>query len=252
MSTLLDIRKRLVLDSGHFELVKDVDAEDWQDNGANALIQSGQRFLDNRFEYHKQDAWLFQNVSSGQSLVTFQNARYVKEVWIFDHDSNQFLDRQDPLTLRQYYNAPPSKIDGGRPRFWAPAPVGLAPQQDTKTQSDFESEPYDYHELIKFGDHYSWRGIIIFPPPDQRYTLQILSAWYSKELKNDTDQNFWTVEYPDLLVRAARRSIEIDLHRNRSGRADFEEPLLIDLATVAQNLISEEVSGPPELFVVQG
>ena len=251
-NNLYGIRKQLIDDSGKYELVVDPELGDYTDKGANRLIHAAQDWLDNKFDYHKQDAWLYQKLSEGETFVSFQNARFIKEVWLYDVDRLHYLDRVDPLPLRLAYPEEAELLKRGRPRHWAPTPIGLAPQQAHKTKAEMETEGYKYLDWIRFGAHYSWRGIMMFPPADQDYTLAIRAAFHSGKLVQDTDENFWTVAAPALLVRAARRQMEIDLHRNRSGVADFEEPLLRDLMDLSFNLTAEEVSGPAEDYFVRG
>lgn len=249
---LYGIRKQLIDDSGKYELAVDPELGDYTDKGANRLIKAGQDWLDNKFEYHKQDAWLYEQLAAGETFISFQNARFIKEVFVYDDDTLHYPRRVDPLPLRLEYPQEAELLSRGRPIYWAPIPIGLAPQQSQKTKAEMESDGHEYLDWIRFGAHYSWRGIMLFPPADKQYTVAIKAAFYSKELEYDTDENFWTVAAPTLLVRAARRQMEIDLHRNRSGTADFEEPLLRDLMDLSFNLTDEEVAGPPEDFFVRG
>ena len=110
----------------------------------------------------------------------------------------------------------------------------------------------DATDLDFIGNNYATRSIILMPPADGTYTVEVLADWYSPSLINDLDTSFWTVEEDAILVRAARMQIEIDLHRNREGVADFAQPILDDLMQINNNLCAEAISGPSELYVIDG
>ena len=97
-----------------------------------------------------------------------------------------------------------------------------------------------------FGNHYPYKGVYVMPPCDGDYTLEIKAEWQSHEMCDDADVSFWS-QYPELLLMAARREIEIHLHRNTTGAQDFERPLMHSLQKLYHNLIAEESGGPTKI-----
>lgn len=254
MSTLLQVRQMLVKRSGRYDLVVDGEAGDWTDNGANDFINAGQKWLDRHLEYKKDASWLTKTMASGESLVTFDRARYIEQVWIATTtDGRKMLERKPYRWLRENYNdVPLSSVETGEPLYWCPAVVGLAPEQYDDDATDLTTAGVVDRDFYQYGNHYLTDGIIIMPPADGTYTVQVLARWLSKELSVDADVSFWSVSDPHLLVRAARREIEIDLHRNSQGVQDLEAGLIKDLEDIRLDLIAEEISGPHESAVMNG
>lgn len=254
MATLSDIRTLLVNRSGRYDLVTDASGGDYSDNGANAFINAGQRYLDRLLGYTKQDAWLYKSLTAGESFLTFQYARYIKQVWVANtSDGRSKLERVSNDWLRQNYtDVPLSSLTSDTPKYWAPAPIGLSAEQEDQTSSDFSTAGYTDYDFIYFGNHFPLRGIVIMPPADTTYTVEVLAAFYSLDLSADADVSFWSVNHPELLVRAARLMIETDLHRNRQGQDDFEQPLVRDCMKIYHDMIAEEMAGPPEQYVMGG
>jgi len=253
MSTLLEIRKRLARESGHYELVADYDSGDYADNGMDEYIRGGARYLDDKFQYDKSEAWFYKKLVEGESLVTFQNNRIIKSVWVNQASGDR--KKLKRLTLdeirEQYTKDTLAGETNGVPAYWTPAILGLAPEQYTEDAASFALEGLTDYDLIMFGNHYPHKGIYVMPPCDDTYTVEVLAEWYSAELCDDEDVSFWS-QYPEILCMAARREIEIHLHRNTTGAADFERPILEKLLDLYRNLIAEEVSGPPEDLVMNG
>lgn len=253
MSTLLEIRKRLARESGHYELVADYDSGDYADNGMDEYIRGGARYLDDKFQYDKSEAWFYKKLVEGESLVTFQNNRIIKSVWVNQASGDR--KKLKRLTLdeirEQYTKDTLAGETNGIPSYWTPAILGLAPEQYTEDAASFVLEGLTDYDLIMFGNHYPHKGIYVMPPCDDTYTVEVLAEWYSAELCDDEDVSFWS-QYPEILCMAARREIEIHLHRNTTGAAGFERPIIEKLLDLYRNLIAEEVSGPPEDLVMNG
>ena len=256
MSDLLEIRTRLVKQSGHFELVADAASGDYSDNGANIYINDGQRWLDDQLPYAKGEAILFKTIVSGESFKTFSLARIVKSVWCVDAaDGRTRLERKTFEEMQELYpDVPLTSIDTGRPVYFCNAPIGVAPELIGVGEEEMTGDGIIdlEHTSFEWEDQLPLKGIIVMPPADGDYTLKIICQWYCPELTSDEDVSFWSVERPQMLVRAARMKMEMDLHRNSTGKADFQRDLLEDLQKIYHNLIAEEMAGPPSMHVMKG
>lgn len=69
------------------------------------------------------------------------------------------------------------------------------------------------------------RNILIAPPADGSYTMTIWADFDESPMSLDADENFWSMKYPELVVRAARVQLEMDSHRNASGAALFQSQI---------------------------
>ena len=256
--TLLGIRRKLIELSGHYELAKNPEGGDWSDTGANYHINSAIRSLDNAFTYHKSDAWLYKRLAAGDVVVSLDFARYIREVWIVSEGKRVKLSKVSFEELRTAYpEADITTIDAGTPAYWAPAIAGLAPEQLSETRQSLEALGLEDLDLIELRAHhfrhFPIRNIVVMPPPSVAYTVEVLAAWYSPELTLDTDVCFWTVNYPSLVVRSARRELELDLHRNTQGYQDFDAPIFEELRQIYHNMIAEEVASvSPENMCMEG
>lgn len=94
--------------------------------------------------------------------------------------------------------------------------------------------------------HWPLQGIEIKSATTER-TIKILAAWYSPNLSDATSVSFWTVQHPDILVRAMQMQVEIDM-RNTQGVNDFMQPLQLDVRRIYQDMIAEKMSGPSEYW----
>lgn len=254
MSTLLQLRQKLVRDSGRYGLVVDAENGDWTDNGANALLNQGQKWLDRKFEYDKQQSWFTTTVVSGQSLVQFNKARYIERVELADTTNGRtVLQRKTRAWLAtEYADVPLSALDTGEPLYWAPVIVGLAPQQYGDDAADLTTAGVTDKDWYLYGNHYPYSAIEVFPPSDSTRTIKVLARWTSKELTDDADVSVWSVNEPEMLVRAARLQIESDLHRSDEGQSTFEKRLLDDLDGLYKDFLAEIVAGPASDWVMNG
>jgi hypothetical protein len=58
-------------------------------------------------------------------------------------------------------------------------------------------------------ERYDYQGIIIVPATATTYTATIGGEFLPAKLSADTDTNFWSDEYPYILIMAALRSIAV-------------------------------------------
>lgn len=251
--TLIQMRRRFVELSGHYELVLDAEQNDWGDNGADDYIRAAQRRLDDEFTYHKSDAFLYHKLTAGQSVVTFNWARLIKQVWIADGTGKRTeLFRLTARQMREEFNDTTlAAISQDTPRYWAPIVSMLAPSQIGETSGTFASAGFVDYDQVVFTEAYFSKSIAVMPPPTGATTVQVLASWYSPTLSDDSDVCFWS-QFPELLIRGARAELEMDLHRNTTGYRGFLEGLMPRLSRLEDNLLEEEQSGPPENYRIGG
>lgn len=96
-------------------------------------------------------------------------------------------------------------------------------------------------------------NILILPPADRDYTLEIFGKFNTSVLSADTDTNWWTANYPELVVRSARLQLELDGHRNVSGLQAFQGQLEGEIAMLVANDRFAFIAGyTPQEAVVNG
>lgn len=87
----------------------------------------------------------------------------------------------------------------------------------------------------------TYNGIVLMPPSDSTYAIEIEGHFYSATLTNDTDETFWTVQHPTLLYAAVMRELEI-IHRNTEGRKDWEAAIQSMMVGLDMDGVAEESS----------
>lgn len=189
--------------SGRYDLLEVVPGEeegdpDIEQPSARAYhyLRSGQRWLDRELGHPKTDAWIVIELAAEETVITFENVRYVKDVF-------EVVTDGDPKRIA-----------------W------------TRAYYDVETEE----------DHWPLHGIEV-EPVDYTRTLKILCAWYSPAMSDGDAVSFWTIQHPEVLIRAMQRELEVDM-RNTQGVKDYEEPLMHDCQRIYADMVAEEMSGP--------
>jgi len=249
MSTLLDIRKEFVKQSGRFDLVTDYEGEDYTDSGANAIIQAGQRFLDLTQEHTNERAEFKVDLAAGDYLKRLPYLRVINEVYIYDggEDSRIKLTPQTLSEMKDRWKSDFGQIDQAQPTHYTSEVVNLAPSLNIyETRAALEAavlaETPDFSgdfDNILADDTFENRGILLLPPADQAYTLTIDGIFFSK-LTEDTDYSYWSMKFPELCVLASNFVIEC-YYRNTTGMKDWLYAMEKWLNGVDKDNVKEEM-----------
>lgn len=242
---LLDIRKQFVKISGRYDLLSNVST--FADNGANLYITEGQKSLERRLNYNPAVGKLFMDISAGTYKVQFQNCRAVQEVWALSDEARSELTMLDEYALRgihqkyvaNMYTTPLASMDRGRPLYYYPTNLRRSPDAATADDSD-SAVLSSYLDTITPTDP-SYTGIIIFPPPDTGYALEIKGLFYNPVLSVDADTNYWTVNHPNLLVMSALRQLEI-MYRGSKAASAWDALIESELLNIEKDFIEQEIS----------
>jgi hypothetical protein len=234
---LLQIRTAFVQRSGRYDLV--VDTTDWADNGANFYINSGQRFLDRLDTVPKSWGRYFRECPVGRNYVIFPYCRAIKEVWAMTASERLRLKKIDMRDLREYYNEPISTVSNGEPAYYAPAVLRMIPESDRLAIDDCDAM-IDYADVM-FDRHYEYNGVIFYPPPDEVYILEVWGLFYSPELSADTDESYWSVVHPEVLLMAAMHQVEI-MYRNTEGANDWLAAIQLEVGGLGKDFVEEHIA----------
>ena len=216
LTTLYDVRKRVVDRSGRFDLVADAENGDYScaaDGIVDDFINDAQRWLDERMSWPKGTLRLWKTLAAEESMITFTQARYVKSV---KHAESATLHTAIPW------------------RTWV---GGLAPDQSAYTEL---SQLPEFAADVQFGAHWPVNAIWV-DPADQSRTILIEAEWYSTKLVNDTDVSFWTAQHPNVLCMATLMQMEIYM-RNSQGVSDYLAPLLDEVRKIHNNVAAENMA----------
>ena len=235
---LLQIRTQFVDLSGRFDLVVDAPGGDYTDNGANFFINEGRKFLDRLDETQKSWASCFRFVEIGFFAATFPQCRAIKEVWAMSSSARWQLEKVDLQDLIQgYLTGLPSSRDVGEPLYYSPGITRYIPRD--ATADTFES--FIGWVDVPSGTADEYNSIILNVPTEEKIALDIRGLFYSHELSDDEDENYWSIMHPMLLVMSTMRYMEI-VNRNTQGVKDWENSIAVDMKQIGMDLVEELIA----------
>lgn len=195
--------------------------DDYTDISCNRIGNAAQRLLDNLFPMFKTSLYKWVTLAANAEMVTLNLARHVEGVDQYDADSGTFA-----------------------PLYWYSLICGLSPDQTGQPVSPLGETaltlPIARTEQTVFGpSHWPLKAIYIPPDETEDRVLRIKCAWYNPTLRYDSDMSFWTVNFPEHLVKTMML-IDEGFSRNTSGYNDFVQPLIQDVMKVWHNEVREE------------
>jgi len=232
---LSEIRLKFRDLSGRYDLVN----ADGSDNGADFFINEGRKFLDRLDETQKSWASYFVKASAGDFIIRFPYCRAVKEVWIATSPEGRWQLKKKSLQdlTAGYLSGLISSRTRGTPLYYAPGITRYVPANvpifDAGGLNDFIEVPSD--------NAYEYNCILLNIPVSKETLVDIRGLFYSAELVNDTDTNYWSEAHPMLLYMAAMRQMEI-VQRNPSGVAEWTNSIMTELQQLGKDLVEELIS----------
>lgn len=221
---LIDVRKLFVQLSGRADLM---DAVTFEDYGSDNFIREGSKFLDRKMTTSNEEDSIFISVISGDFKAQFQTARVIKEVWFYDTDTRYQLEEVTKGRLKEMFSSILSSDASGIPAKYAT--VRCATVSGTAPADFLSSANLAYNDI----------NGVIFSPLDRSGTLEIVGKFYSKVLSLNTDENYWSVNYPMLLVWAALYHLEIS-YRNSEGSKDWLASITHHLSEIEMDHVEQD------------
>jgi hypothetical protein len=131
----------------------------------------------------------------------------------------------------------PSARESGTPLYYSPCITRYVPENSTALSMEAFVGLVD----IPAGNAQEYNAILLNVPTDTKLTVQINGLFYSAELINDTDENYWSAAHPLLLYTAAMRAIEVT-NRNTQGVRDWESAIGTDTRSIGFDLVEELIA----------
>lgn len=230
---LQEIRAQFVKMSGRADLAS---ADGATDYGADFFINAGQRWLDRQLDVWKAQAHYYKEVAANTHLVSIKLTRAIQyvSVALSDGTERDEVIKASLLDAREYYGKVHSLIDTSKPKYYFPVSLRRHPDTDTETVPAILMD-----ETIASDEEYN--GLILLPPTDQTYILEVVGLFYSKPLSTITDVTYWSSVHPDLLILASLMRLEA-FYRNTQGYKDYltvldDDVRKIDMDAVAQQIV---------------
>lgn len=241
---LLAIRTEFVQVSGRYDLV--VNSTAWADAGANKYIQRGQRMLDRKVAGGFARGKYLKDLTVGDYKVSLIRCRSIEEVWVADGTSRTRLKEVKPEDLRgingpfrdEWFTEPFTSMTGGRPLYYYPATLRRVPENGSVLSDS--ATLTSYLDTVAAYDG-SFTGLIMLPPADIAYVIEVVGLFYTPTLSLDADENFWTVNYPNLLVTAALRQLDVMYNGAKNVKA-LDEVINEELIEIEMDTIAQEIT----------
>lgn len=220
--------------SGRHDLVDSVGV----DLGAGFFINEGRKYLDRLHETQKSWASCYRFLNIGSYVVTFPYCRAIKEVWGATTLAKWQLEKKNIQDLINGYLLDiPSERSTGLPLYYSPCITRHSPENIPA--ASFES--FVGWVDVPAGNAQEYNSILFSIPTSEKLTITINGLFYSAELVNDLDVNYWSVAHPMLLYMAAMRQIEV-ANRNTQGVKDWEASIEVDTRTLGFDLVEEIIA----------
>jgi len=220
--------------SGRFDLVN----EDFSDNGADIFINTGSKYLDRLDETQKSWGSVFKFLELGYYIVTFPYCRAIKEVWCGSTTARWQLEKKNLQDLIEgYLSGMPSSRTPGTPLYYSPCITRYIPEDALA----IDIESFLGWVDVPSGSNYAFNTILLNVPVSEKTTVIVNGLFYSIELVNDTDENYWSAVHPMLLYQAAMREVEIS-NRNTQGVNDWSAVIKETMQQIGFDLVEERIA----------
>lgn len=237
--TLSEIRNLFIEISGRNDLIQAGTAV-----GADFFINEGCKELDRRLFGGKNEASYIVDLDAGQIVVPIPNCRVVRNVVIYNTSEKTTLEKADSLQeMRDYYDEPKASKTAETPYVFFP--ISARPYPNVLVASSY-NQTWVLEDILEDG-HENFSAILISPPPDlATYTLRVDGVFYSDELQNDGDYNFWTIKEPLAVVHAAMLKLE-QTYRNMEGAKEWGAAVDSVVTPMNMDIVEEEIEGVNEM-----
>lgn len=191
------------------------------DPDVDRYINSGIELLDLLTTYSHAPAKYYAELAIGDTFHTFSSKnRVVNEVWIIDsEDGRTKLEKVKRSDLVEQY-ADDDSVNAGKPLYYAMDINRAHPTAFDETTLPVEFRPF----IDTVATDYNIKGILFKPPTDEVYVLEIIGKFHSPVLTLLYPNNWWGVNYPDLVILAAMYQLETH-YRNLEGASGYMDTM---------------------------
>lgn len=203
---------------------------------ADFFINEGSKYLDRNSETQKTWANNYSYLAVNSWYVQIPFCRAFKEVWLSSTTAKWQLEKislNDMMS--ELLTTKVSLLSSGSPCYYCPAITRNVPEG-----SPLPTDITDYSDILSTTGS-AYNAILVAPVPNESLLVNALGIFYSKTLTLETDENYWSVVHPSLLIQAALREIEI-FNRNSTGVKDWESAITSTLDGINKDLVEEQIT----------
>lgn len=239
---LLQVRTQVAKNSGRYDLVTDAASDDYSDNGLDFYINAAITMLDRLLGVPETYARLFYGVSSGEYSLTFQHScRVLEECWCNDSESRWPLEKVDLGEFKEYYKNLASATTTDTPKYFSIARLRALETTDQTSLGTFIDVNHAEDDT-----NYDYTGILFGPPADGDYVIEVSGKFKNATLSSDSDENFWTIQEADLLIRTTMYKLE-GFSRGTENAKNWLSAIQADILEIDKDVAEEESYGVNQL-----
>jgi len=232
--TLLELRTLFRNLSGRYDLVN----ADFSDNGADFFINEGRKYLDRLDDNQKTWASCYRTILTDAWSTSFPHCRAIKEVWVASATERWQLDKKRLQDLvAGYMTALPTARSSGTPLYYSPCITRFIPEDSSPA---YIASFAPWTDVIVL-DGYEYNAILLNVPTSEDLVVTINGLFYSAELVDNADENYWSAIHPMLLYMSAMRQIEV-VNRNTQGVNDWTTSIQTEIQQLGFDLVEEAIA----------
>ncbi len=224
--TLAELRTKFRDFSGRLDL---------DDPGVDFFINSGVRFLHSRATSTFSTLRYQKDLNANEFYVDVPGLAKATSVWIADDEGRTELEELSLVEAREKFPDGFDQATPSKPSYFAITVKDRAADQWLSTSTT----TYDAEDVFTGTAFSRAQRLLILPPTDKLRTVTVFGHFVAAALKNDSDTNYWSEEYPDLVLFAALYKLETT-YRNREGAQDWLTALDEGLITLEKDAVELE------------
>lgn len=227
---LSEIRDKFIELSGRYDM---------QGNAkSHFFINAGVRLLDRMSRFAHTEAISLRQLSVGTSYIVLDDCQMVSHVDFIQGGLSRYeLDLIDHRSFLELYPQSASNMPLGNPLYCALSTMRHSPDLLDMSAEGFEV-PADF--AIVAGDYYGRTALHIGPAVQTAGWLRIEGSFYSRDMSADTDKSYWSVRFPDLMLKAALYQLEV-AYRNTEGARDWMAAIVLELDNLDKDALEQHI-----------
>lgn len=235
---LRDLREQFVNLSGRADLVDDLG----NDAGADFFIRAGQQLLDRWGDFGTGNSGVL-TLSVGAQSVPLLNCWKVQSVAV-QLDCGK-LELLQELTSAKAISLS-SPCDDGIKGYYLERIFDM-PRFGAKSKASTYSKQRAIDFALRAGEQsFSALRLRLVPKPSEPKTLRIQGLFAEPPLKDDLDENMWSVQHPMLLLKAALYQLEV-CYRNTEGANDWMNAIVLERKEIEDQQLFGSLSPSAEM-----
>lgn len=231
---LKELRTQFVQKSGRYDLVDD----NFLDNGADFFIQAGQRLLDKRGDFGTGQVGEWKTtLNKNSDTFIVERCWSITSIYLIGIKNSSW----EKLTFTYSFDTPKCRLSGEQ--LYTLVPIRSYPKLKDAKANDINLSASSFAVSANYSfDEVEGLQVKLLPKISQDSIVRVVGNFYSEPLLHDTDSNYWSVLYPDTLLKAAMYELEV-FYRNSEGAKDWLAAITVDIQNIEETELFASIQG---------